>query len=131
MRVLRGTAAGWQRRVGRSRESAKREREFERDEDGDWLPFPHGWSEPPLFHGFDGLTIEAERRIERSHDADRPWIDGAVGSHDRFHFHRPLYLGAQGVPGVLRFHLPHEDGIADAIARQVHVAADSAQAAIA
>src|SRR5262245_33950017 len=39
----------------------QREGEFERDQDGDRLPFSHGWAESPLLDRFDGLAIESER----------------------------------------------------------------------
>ena len=65
--------------------------------------------------GFDGLLIEAEGRVERSHHLHV--ADRAVGPDDALEQHRALHLRAHRVGGVLRLHFAQHARQRDAVAR--------------
>src|SRR5215218_9462028 len=109
----------------RSLWSAKRERQLDRDEHGNGFTLTHARLEAPLLRGLHRFLIEAERRIERSHDFDR--TDAAIGEDDALEQHGALHLGTHRLRGVLRLHFVQNNRKRDAIARP-HRAATRAAA---
>src|SRR5215475_10849747 len=88
--------------------SAQRERQFHENTNGCRLPPERARLEAPLTHGENRLPVEAERRIERSSDADSVGIDGTVRTNHDLQFDLPLHFGAHGVAGVVRPDLAYE-----------------------
>ena len=82
---------------------AQGEGELDRHQNRDGLAESRAGLEPPLLGGFDSFLIEAECRVERSHDVDAS--NRSICKHNALEQNGALHFGAHRVCGVLRFDL--------------------------